>query len=514
MDRLKEILKSEIKGFREQGYKFLNGELTVPEFKKISGGMGVYAHRGGKEFMVRLRIPSGITNINELNLICNLEKRNDLDFVHLTTRQAIQLHGLSIDNVCDLMEECLDYNIFTRGAGGNFPRNVAIDPLAGTIKGEAFDVSPYALIVGNYFLKEIYNYKLPRKLKVSFSSTSKDEAHCEVQDLGFIPKIKDDKKYFKVYVAGGLGNNPRKAIVLKELIEAKDVLYYVEGLTKLFMEEGDYENKNKARLRYIPIRIGEEEFVKKFQEYVDNEKKNNDLTINIVENETKKERIKTNVTNKRLIEQKQEGLYSVYIHPIGGQLKINDMENLLKLIEEYEDIDIRLSMDEGMYIRNLNGEEAEKVLEFTNSFSGSTDFEYSVSCIGVPICQVGIGNSQGLLQDIFDYFNEKQYISYRLPKIHISGCTNSCGVHEISPIGFFGKKKRINDKVEDVFTLVIGGKLQEDDTRLGENKGDMLKCNIPAFLYDVSLQLDEENMLFEDYIINGNIDKIINKYLV
>ncbi len=34
--------------------------MTVGEFKKASGGMGVYAHRGGKEFMVRLRVPSGV----------------------------------------------------------------------------------------------------------------------------------------------------------------------------------------------------------------------------------------------------------------------------------------------------------------------------------------------------------------------------------------------------------------------------------------------------------------------
>lgn len=37
--------------------------------------------------------------------------------------------------------------------------------------------------------------------------------------------------------------------ILKEI--TKDSLYYIEGLTKLFMDYGNYENKNKARVRYM-----------------------------------------------------------------------------------------------------------------------------------------------------------------------------------------------------------------------------------------------------------------------
>ena len=154
------------------------------------------------------------------------------------------------------MKEALDNNIYTRGAGGNFPRNVAISPLSGVEKDEAFDVTPYAIKVGNYFLERIYTYKLPRKLKVSFSSNENDEGHCTVQDLGFLAVNKDGKEYFQVYLGGGLGQNPRKAVKYRELIETKEVLYYVEAMVRLFMAEGDYTNRNKAPIRYIVERLG------------------------------------------------------------------------------------------------------------------------------------------------------------------------------------------------------------------------------------------------------------------
>ena len=77
------------------------------------------------------------------------------------------LKELEFDDLCDLMIECLDYNIFTRGAGGNFPRNVSLSPLCGVDINEDFNPTPYTIAVGNHFMKKINTYKLPRKLKVS-----------------------------------------------------------------------------------------------------------------------------------------------------------------------------------------------------------------------------------------------------------------------------------------------------------------------------------------------------------
>ncbi len=171
MDNLKEQLLAEIADFREIGHRFERQEISSLEFKGTSGGMGVYAHRGGEEFMIRLRIPSGILDVKQLKLIYKFANERNLDSVHTTTRQAIQLHGLSIDEVCDIMEEALRNDIYTRGGGGNFPRNVSISPLSGVDKEEAFDVSEYAKAVNEHFMKKITTYKLPRKLKVSCSSS-------------------------------------------------------------------------------------------------------------------------------------------------------------------------------------------------------------------------------------------------------------------------------------------------------------------------------------------------------
>ena len=86
MKDLNNILITEVENFRMIGHKFLNGEISKTDFKGTSGGMGVYAHHSGKEFMIRFRIPSGIASIKDLKLIHDFAVKYKLDTIHLTTR--------------------------------------------------------------------------------------------------------------------------------------------------------------------------------------------------------------------------------------------------------------------------------------------------------------------------------------------------------------------------------------------------------------------------------------------
>ena len=349
-------------------------------------------------------------------------------------------------------------------------------------------------------MKRITTYKLPRKLKVSFSNTEKDTAHCTIQDLGFLAVNENGKNLFRVYLGGGLGRNPRLALVYPELIEPNEVLYYVEAMVNLFKAEGNYENKAKARVRYMVEKLGEENFISEYKKYVDEAKARGELALNIKEIPYNKKGIVVDFDDERVYAQKQPGLYSVYIHPFGGQIKISELKAIRDVLAEFDSPELRLSMTEGVYIRNLNGNEAKRLLELANSIGGKTSFEYSVSCIGVPTCQMGIGNSQETLNEILSYVKERAEKLELLPRIYISGCGNSCGVHEIAEIGFTGKKKRVNDVVEDVYEMHVNGSFKAENPKLGELYGDILKRNIPNFIYEVYKKLEASDKKFKMYL--------------
>lgn len=516
MRDLKTILLKEIEDFKRVGYRFCAGELSIAEFKKISGGFGVYAQRGAEEFMIRLRIPSGVINSNQLNTIYKLAEKYKLKGVHLTTRQAIQFHGLSIDDVCDIMREGILNDIYTRGAGGNYPRNVAMSPLAGVDPTEAFDVTPYAMSANMYFLKRICTYILPRKLKVNFNGSLNDSGHVTFSDLGFYAVNSNGKNMFQVYVGGGLGRNPELAFVYPDLIEPREVLYYIEAMVNLFIEEGDYENKGKARIRFIPKRMGQNEFIESYKKHVDLAKERTSLDLNIEEKEYDKPGIETKIENFRLFRQKQRGLYSVYIHPIGGQLSMEQFKKILELLDKYNEPEINLSMTEGLYIRNLNGEEAEDAIRETEEMGGNNRIEQSVACIGASICQMGIGDTQQLLKEIIENLRSKGITEDLLPKLYISGCPNSCGVHEVGNIGLMGKMKKIDDLITSCFEVFIGGNFSMESTRFGESIGDIKSEDVKEFIFDLAKSVKESNMTYEKWIIERKeeFDNIIKEYTV
>ena len=262
--------------------------------------------------------------------------------------------------------------------------------------------------------------------------------------------------------------------------------------------------------------MGEEEFLKCYKKHLAEvfEDEGENLKIDVKENEITKVGSKTDVKDNRLVEQKQEGLYSIYFHPFGGKLKMVDFKDIIDATKDMEAVDFRFTMEEGMYIRNLNGKEAEEILELTKGRGGELKVMQSTSCIGVPICQLGIGNSQGLLMSIIEKLSNENIDKDLLPKIHI--CGNSCGVHEIGQIGFAGKTKRVNDEVRKCFELHIGGDYKIDNSKLGEIYGDMLEEEIPNFIYDLYVALEKENAEFESWYKQNKEEfkNIADKYLV
>lgn len=516
MSDLKEQLIKDIENFRIIGHKFLDGEINRAEFKKTSGGMGVYSHRSGTEFMVRLRTFSGVLSKDKLKFIYGLADKFNLEGVHLTTRQDIQLHGLDIDEIYEIMKAALEEGIHTRGAGGNFPRNVALSPLSGVNPKEAFDVTPYAIKVNEHFLSKITSYKLPRKLKVAFASSNEDESHATVTDLGFLAVKENEREYFKLYLGGGLGRNPKVGIEYDELVEPKDVLYHVEAMTSLFIAEGDYENHGKARIRYIVERMGAEAFIQCYKKHLEKVRTEQNISLEVINKKVVKEGRKTNLVSNRLFEQKVEGLYSVYFHPIGGQLKLSVLKMLLEEISVIEEAEVRLTMNEGLYIINLNGEEAERLIKLTKTLGGETRLEQSVACIGVPTCQIGVLNGQKTLQEIVSKFKEENITEDILPRIHISGCANSCGVHEVGAIGFFGKLKRVNNVSSNVFELHVKGQLGKGITKLGASYGDILQDQVPQFLLELAKTIRTEKVEFIDWLEGHEAEfkELVGKFAV
>ena len=511
MEQMLKEWKEDIREFREVTDRFYAKEVSMKEYKGFSGGFGSYAQKGGTASMLRLRIPGGRLTKEKLRFVVESIAEYGVEKAHVTTCQTIQFHNLSADAVCGIMEKALDAGIITRGGGGDYPRNVMVSPLSGVEEGEYFDVLPYAEAVSDYLLGFIKTVKMPRKLKVCFSNSPANETHATFRDLGFVAR-RDGT--FDVYSAGGLGNHPRMGVKVAEQVPASEVLYYVKAMVETFVAYGNYENRAKARTRYMQESLGEDGYKKAYLGKLESVKGTEDLSLHVREYPVDKQGNGTSVSDRRVIMQKQEGLYTVVYHPIGGLPQVSWFLKIYETVKDMEAVELRLAPDETIYIINLNGDEAKKVLAATDDGAKNL-FETSVACIGASVCQVGLRDSQGLLAQIIDEVRKYDFADGVLPRIHISGCTSSCGTHQIGTLGFHGGVKRVNDVVEPAFTLHVNGYDQAGKERFGEQWGMILQKDMPAFFAELGQAVEAANTTFDIWYAKDpkRLRAIAEKYL-
>ena len=291
--------------------------------------------------------------------------------------------------------------------------------------------------------------KMPRKLKVCFSNSPANVVHATYRDLGFVAR---EDQTFDVYSAGGLGNNAKLGILVAEQVRPQKILYYIKAMWLMFRAYGNYKNRGKARTRYMQetfetVEAYREAFQEKLREVLDS---GEDMDLEIMQHEVQKKEDGSRVSGKWILPQKQNGLYTVKWHPIGGQPRPEILCELSDLIADMENTELRLAPDETAYIINLTGAEAEKVQEVIFPDQAGTLFETSVSCIGASICQVGLRDSQELLWKCVKAVRQAEIPDGALPQIHISGCTSSCGTHQTGVMGFRGAVKNVDGKPQPV----------------------------------------------------------------
>nr|WP_325212678.1 nitrite/sulfite reductase [uncultured Oscillibacter sp.] len=474
--------REEIRDFSGKIRDFQEGRIDKKDYKGYSGGMGSYAQRDQEKHMLRLRLPAGRLTLERLKFLADTVEKYHVQKMKLTTCETVQLHDLAAEQVPAIMEEAIEAGILCRGGGGDNPRNVMCSPLSGVQKGEAFDPSPYAAAVTDYLLSICREIHMPRKLKIAFSNGADDSVHSAFRDMGF--RAKPDGT-FSLRVAGGLGAmGHRMGVLVDEAVKPQEVLYCVKAMVDTFCRHGNYENRAKARTRFMQDTLGPEGLKEAFLKNVEAAKAAGGLELPRLEALAGVCGGEGTLDHPRAVPQKQPGLYAVKYHPTGGLLPAEKPAQLYAAIRDLCNAECRVGPDETLYIINLPAAEAEKVLALTKD-GAETEFEYSVACIGATVCQQGVRDSQGLLRAAVSAVREAGIPDGALPKICISGCPSSCGAHQAGAIGFQGGVRLEDKKPQPAFRMFLGGSDALDEARFGEAGAVILERDIPALLVEL-----------------------------
>ena len=530
----KSVVEKDIVDLGNKIELFKDGKISDDKFRALRLARGVYGQRQQGVQMIRIKLPFGKVTTTQLRRISDVSDEFSTGKLHITTRQDIQIHYVSLDRTPALWEELEKDDITLREACGNTVRNVTASPAAGIDPNEPFDVAPYADLVFRYFLRKPFGQELGRKIKIAFSNSQLDDAYTFIHDFGFIPKIESGKYGFKVLVAGGLGAQPILAKVAYEFLPAEEIIPFIEASIRVFDRYGERNSRNKARLKYLIAKIGFDAFL----EYVAIEKqavqydfetdfalyqqqkeypailapisKNNYLDS--VTDSSFKQWVKTNT-----FEQKQAGYFGVYLKVLLGNFTTDQARKLAEIVDKYAGENVRFTIDQSILLKFVLPEnllflyeELKKIGLAANGYNSAVDV---TACPGTDTCNLGISNSTDVAAVIEEALRDEfpELIYNKEIKIKISGCINSCGQHGLAHIGLHGSSIKVDQNTAPALQILLGG------GRLGNGEGRIADkvIKLPSKRIIQALRVlfsDYYEFNLEDENFNAYYDRQGNKY--
>ncbi|NJN72818.1 MAG: nitrite/sulfite reductase [Limnothrix sp. RL_2_0] len=500
-------------GYRNDGEK--SKAIPFPKVELTKGPDTKWQAPG----MQRIKIPYGGMTAEQMDTIADICEEYSDNIIHITTRQDIQLHFLSLDNIPDMHRRLAAVGITVREACGNSVRNVTACPLAGVCHDEVFDVTGHAQELTDFFLGHRDIQDFGRKMKIAFSGC--EDHPCgltSMHDLGFIAKTKIidgvEVKGFKTYVGGGLGSVPFLAKLYEEFVPLEEIFPLSQAIFRVFARLGEKQNRNKARIKFLIQKLGLEEFrrlvieerkiiepdpgwttwIEKLSSYEEKGKSSPVAPDVIVDDSEMFAKWKT--TN--LYPQRQDGYYTVAVSLPLGDATSPQFRGLAELVRKYTNDTIRTTVEQNVLVRWVHEADLPALYmdlkEISLHHGGAHSIIDITACPGTDTCKLGMGSSRGLAGELSRRMAVKGWQYNQAVKdirIKISGCFNSCSQHMVAEIGFYGSSRQVKRRRVPHFNLVLGGEWANNASTYGKSMGVLPSKRIPdvvEFLVDTFMQ--------------------------
>jgi len=452
--------------------------------------------------MQRIKIPFGGVSPEQLEVLAELAEDYSDNILHVTTRQDFQLHFVHIEDTPDLMRRLAAVDITTREACGNSVRNVTACPRAGVCRGEAFDVSPYAQALMRFLLGHPDVQDFGRKFKPAFSGCEHEACGLvQMHDGGYVARMRDGKRGFKVVVGGGLGPVPHQAQVLSEFTPEEELLPQMQAVCRVFARLGEKRNRGRARIKFLVAKLGIEEFRRLVEEeratlphdprwtaFLDDmPHTTGDAPLepaSLGDGQHSAAFLAWHRTN--VYAQRQEGYAMATVHLPLGDMTSDQARALADIARRFAGDNMRTTVDQNLVIRFVPEAELPALHEALCAVGlgapGAGSILDVVTCPGTDTCKLGIAASRGLGSEMIHRLREK---SGEIPQavedlsIKVSGCFNSCGQHHISDIGFYGNSRKIDGRTVPHFQVILGGQRQENAGSYGLAVGSVPSKAVP-----------------------------------
>ena len=418
----------------------------LPEEPAAAKLLGIYPQRQPDLWMQRVRTPGGrLTAAQWWKLVEIIRNFTPTEPLHLTTRQDLEIHGLTPAAVPQVHSALAETGLTGWGTGGDTIRNVTVCPCSGVVPG-APDLLPLAQRITELLQSQQGAFALPRKLKISLSACREGCAQPWINDLGFVTVRHHEGWKFQAVLAGSLGAKPATGIVYGRLLEANEVLPLTLAAFHVFAAHGDREHRHTARLRHVRQRLGDATFLELLVcEFTAVLREQAWPVISLAGPES-------GFAFKRLLRFED------------GNLAAWAAEGLAELVR-CEDIRVRIDNHHGIAVFARDELALGAALAETRLDRFTKPGPHVVACPGTRWCAHGLADTGRLAKAVRDQLAGAAAGDVL---IAISGCPNGCAHSAVADVGAVGAVTAMQGQRREAWNLLAGGE-RGRGARLGQS---------------------------------------------
>ncbi len=419
-------------------------------------------------YMCRLRIPNGILKHWQFAGVADLAENFGGPYAHVTTRANLQLREIEPKNAINVIEGLQDLGLCSRGSGADNIRNVTGTSTAGIDSQELLDTRPYAKAWHFHILNDRSLYGLPRKFNVAFDGAGRIATLEETNDIAFqAVEVRegfgvDPGIYFRLGL-GGITGHKDFARDTGVILQPQEAIGVADAILRVFIENGDRTNRNKARLKYVLDAWGFDKFLAAVEE------KLNRKLVRVPADAIAPRPAYDRLAHIGVHAQKQSGLNWIGVALKLGRLSPDQMRGLARIAADYGDGDIRLTVWQNLLISGIADTDVATVTAAIEALglavTASALRAGLIACTGATGCRFAAAHTKENAEEIAAWCDER--VSLNAPvNIHLTGCHHSCAQHYIGDIGLIGARVPVNDDGDTVegYHLLVGGGFGTDAT--------------------------------------------------
>jgi sulfite reductase (ferredoxin) len=503
---------------------FERGEITPDQWRVFRLVRGTYGQRQTDDAqMIRVKIPQGVLSAEQLHALADVAERYSRGFGHITTRQNVQLHFVKLHDVEPAMRRLAEAGLTTREACGNSVRNITACPFAGVAADEPFDVTPYAEALTRFLLRHRLSSSLPRKFKIAFEGCSRDHIKLTINDIGWLARVENGRRGFRVYIGGGTATMTTAAAVLFDFLPAEEMLNVAEAVIRVFHERGDYQHKQRNRMKFLIKSMGWDAWRAAFDTALADVRAEGGHQLAFGGEPPAVEPEATGVRDaaplpaeiaarvgaatlkgpgimptprsglshdpaaferwKRtnIKHQKQDNYVVVTATVPLGDLSGAQFRVMADLASAFGDGTVRVTAIQNLVFRWVRRDDVARLFDALQAAGLALPDADSIadvtSCPGAESCKLAVTQSRGLGQAVEQHLRDHPELIdlARDLDIKVSGCPNGCGQHHVAGIGFQGSLRKIDGKAVPQYFIQVGGGIDAERTTFGR-----LAAKVPA----------------------------------